>query len=199
MQDLQQQQQQPPSAYQPPVLPGPPPPDLDLNEFESFLHKLMESCTKDSISVGVLVFTRASVQQPLPNTVGIQMFLQLLWNCLWILCFYILFTHWLTQSPTHSVTDTDSPTHSLCSYSLSLLLIWSTWLAKQMLVTMIVLYDFFLLQNGKNFIFNNAKSMQHAHHLAMYLHKRWMITAHLTHSSNRSIAIDSARLVNQPP
>lgn len=52
MQALQQQATQPP-MYQAPTVPAQPPSDLDMTEFESLVHKLMESCTKDSISVSV--------------------------------------------------------------------------------------------------------------------------------------------------
>ena len=52
MQTLHVQQQQPPVSY----MHGasqvqPQPPDLNLPDFETLLQKIMESCTKDSISV----------------------------------------------------------------------------------------------------------------------------------------------------
>lgn len=58
MQALQQQQQQQAQAatavpmYQPPpAAVQQQPNEFDINELENLLHKIMESCTKDSISV----------------------------------------------------------------------------------------------------------------------------------------------------
>ena len=53
MQALQQQVQATTAIYQPPV-PVPvqqQPSEVDVTELENLLHKIMESCTKDSISV----------------------------------------------------------------------------------------------------------------------------------------------------
>ena len=55
MQALQQQVQATTAIYQPPVpVPVPvqqQPSEVDVTELENLLHKIMESCTKDSISV----------------------------------------------------------------------------------------------------------------------------------------------------
>lgn len=57
MEALQQQQQQAQAAASVPVFQPPPvavqqqPSELDIAELENLLHKIMESCTKDSISV----------------------------------------------------------------------------------------------------------------------------------------------------
>lgn len=58
MQALQQQVQATTAIYQPPV-PVPvqqQPSEVDVTELENLLHKIMESCTKDSISVSSYVF-----------------------------------------------------------------------------------------------------------------------------------------------
>ena len=50
----QQQQQQSPATYTYAHTPvAAQPPDLNLPDFESLLQKIMESCTKDSISVSI--------------------------------------------------------------------------------------------------------------------------------------------------
>ena len=51
MQALQQQAQATAAMYQPPPPVQPQPSELDITELETLLHKIMESCTKDSISV----------------------------------------------------------------------------------------------------------------------------------------------------
>ena len=51
MQALQQQVQATTTIYQPPVPVHQQPSEVDVTELENLLHKIMESCTKDSISV----------------------------------------------------------------------------------------------------------------------------------------------------
>lgn len=51
MQALQQQVQATTAVYQPPVPVQQQPSEVDVTELENLLHKIMESCTKDSISV----------------------------------------------------------------------------------------------------------------------------------------------------
>ena len=56
MQALQQQVQATTAIYQPPVPVQQQPSEVDVTELENLLHKIMESCTKDSISVSSYVF-----------------------------------------------------------------------------------------------------------------------------------------------